>query len=102
MTLSSASTAHLLLDARPRPGDGKCQGSAGATVQNQPDQVSKISRSRVKDQVTPERRASPETRHHSVPPGRTGANAGQRYRTLTRNQTTIWCPRQESNLRHTV
>jgi hypothetical protein len=39
-----------------------CQGSAGATVKDQAEQVSRISRSCVQDQVTPERRASPETR----------------------------------------
>src|SRR5919106_2484350 len=75
MTESSTSTAHLLL-ARPGPrqGDGEqghCQGSAGATVKDQAEQVSSITRSHVQDQVTPERTASPGTRHFESAPGRT-------------------------------
>ena len=65
MTLSSTSTAHLLFDLSGL-GDGMCQGSAGATVKDQAEQVSTISRSRVKDQVTPERPASPGARHYRV------------------------------------
>ncbi len=41
--------------------------TAGATVKDHPEQVSRISRSDVNDQVTPERPASPETRQHMVP-----------------------------------
>src|SRR5512132_4071453 len=64
MTLSSTSTAHL-----PRR-DGRCQASAGATVKDQPEPMSWISRNSVKDQVTPERPASPGTRHFGRgPPG---------------------------------
>jgi hypothetical protein len=40
-----------------------CQASAGATVKDQPDSVSWISRNSVQHQVTPERQASPEARH---------------------------------------
>src|SRR5438128_1109000 len=67
MTLSSTSTAHLLAS---QTGEemGMCQASAGATVKHQPESVSRINRNSVKDQVTPERQASPETRHTSVPP----------------------------------
>jgi hypothetical protein len=43
-----------------------CQASAGATVKHQPESVSWINRNCVKDQVTPERKASPETRHLAV------------------------------------
>ena len=43
-----------------------CQGSAGATVKDQAEQVSTISRSRVNDQVTPERPASPGARQETV------------------------------------
>jgi hypothetical protein len=39
------------------------QASAGATVKHQPESVSRINRDSVKDQVTPERQASPEARH---------------------------------------
>jgi hypothetical protein len=46
-----------------------CQASAGATVKHQPESVSWINRNCVKDQVTPERKASPETRQDLVPPG---------------------------------
>ena len=51
-----------------------CQASAGATVKDQPESVSWINRNSVKDQVTPERQASPNT-------------------------TFSQCPRQDSNLR---
>jgi len=51
------------LDAGHRLETERCQASAGATVKDQPDPVSRISRSSVKDQVTPEHPASPETRH---------------------------------------
>jgi hypothetical protein len=50
---------------RSRQGDGqtnRCQASAGATVNDQAESVSRISRSSVKDQVTPLRPASPGTR----------------------------------------
>jgi hypothetical protein len=50
----------------------KCHASAGATVKHQPESVSWIKRSSVKDQVKPERQASPGARHFSVPPARTG------------------------------
>jgi hypothetical protein len=40
-----------------------CQASAEATVKDQAESVSRISRNSVKDQVTPERQASPEVRH---------------------------------------
>src|SRR5207249_5896517 len=54
----------------PRLGTGKemgmCQASAGATVKDQAESVSGISRTSVKHQVTPERRASPEARHACV------------------------------------
>ena len=54
---------------------GRCQASAGATrqasagagVEDQPEPVSRISRNSVKDQVTPERPASPGTRQDGVP-----------------------------------
>src|SRR5918996_5583344 len=67
MTLSSTSTAHLLL-AQVGPGQGEtrhadCQASAGVTVKDHPEPVSGISRSSVKHQVTPERPASPGTAH---------------------------------------
>jgi hypothetical protein len=39
-----------------------CQASAGATVKDQAESVSWITRICVKHQVTPERRASPEAR----------------------------------------
>jgi len=59
----------------PRPGprqgegrEGRRQASPGATVNDQPDPTSTISRSGVKAQVTPERSASPGTRHFVVPP----------------------------------
>ena len=45
-----------------------CQASPGATVKDQPKPPSRISRNCVKDQVTPERQASPETRHQTVHP----------------------------------
>src|SRR5205823_14902151 len=67
MTDSSTSTGHLLLDKAGQEHGG-CQGSAGATVKDQPEQVSRISRNRVKDQVTPLRKASPEARHTPVDP----------------------------------
>src|SRR5256885_13276543 len=69
MTLSSTSTAHLLA-TRTGEGDGMCQASAGATVKDQPESVSWINRNSVKDQVTPDRPASPETRQHTGAPGR--------------------------------
>jgi hypothetical protein len=47
--------------------DDRCQGSTEATVKDHPDQVSRISRNRVKDQVTPERQASLEARHMLAP-----------------------------------
>jgi hypothetical protein len=47
-----------------------CQASAGATVKHHPKPVSGINRNSVKDQVTPERQASPEPRHSLV--GRVG------------------------------
>src|SRR5207237_5750343 len=65
MTDSSTSTGHLLLDKAGQEHGG-CQGSAGATVKDQPEQVSRISRNRVKDQVTPLRKASPEARQAVV------------------------------------
>ena len=51
--------------ARRRP-NVRCQRSAGATVKGHPNPVSRISRIRVNHQVTPERRASPETRQLTV------------------------------------
>src|SRR6266496_2380366 len=45
-----------------------CQASAGATVKHQPESVSWINRNSVKDQVKPERQASPGVRHFLVPP----------------------------------
>ena len=45
-----------------------CQGSAGATVKDQAEQVSTIIRSLVNDQVTPVGQASPGTRHARVEP----------------------------------
>lgn len=62
----STSMAHLLVRPPPRQGDGKCQGSPGATLNDQPKPPSRISRKSVKGQATPERRASPGTRHHMV------------------------------------
>ncbi len=59
------------LDRGPRQEDGedgRCQASAGATVKDQPEPVSRISRNSVKHQVTPECPASPGTGHGLVPP----------------------------------
>jgi hypothetical protein len=47
--------------------DDRCQGSTEATVKDHPDQVSRISRIRVKRQVTPECQASPEARQVFAP-----------------------------------
>src|ERR1043166_3737653 len=52
------------------PEVGRGQASAGATVKDQPESVSTINRNSVKDQVTPDRQASPGTRQSSV--GRVG------------------------------
>src|SRR5438445_12698683 len=68
MTLSSTNTGAPSSLGTERKDD-RCQRSAGATVKDQPDQVSTISRNGVKPQVTPERPASPEAGHHTVPPG---------------------------------
>jgi hypothetical protein len=46
----------------------RCQASAGATVNDQPEPVSRMSRNSVKHQVTPFCPASPGTRHPPVPP----------------------------------
>ena len=51
----------------PPDRDGRCQASAEATVKDQPNTVSSISRTRVKHQVTPERPASPGTRQVAAP-----------------------------------
>jgi hypothetical protein len=45
------------------------QSDRSRNIKHHPEQVSRISRIRVKPQVTPERPASPEARHHTVPPG---------------------------------
>jgi hypothetical protein len=45
-----------------------CQTSPGATVKDQPELVSTISRNCVNDQVEPECPASPGARHHIVGP----------------------------------
>jgi hypothetical protein len=60
--------AELHQHGPPPERDGRCQASAEATVNDQPEPVSRISRNSVKDQVTPERQASPGTRHLPVHP----------------------------------
>jgi hypothetical protein len=60
---------------------GHCQASPGATVNHQPDPVSKNNRSGVKPQVTPERPASPGTRHFLGGAGRT-RTSGRRIMSL--------------------
>jgi hypothetical protein len=60
--------AELHQHGPPPARDGRCQASAGATVKDQPEPVSTISRNSVKHQVTPECPASPGTRHSPVPP----------------------------------
>ena len=66
-----------------------CQASAGATVNDQPDPVSRINRNSVKDQVTPFCPASPGARHSVVGPrGREPRTCGLRVWWRSAGQST--------------
>jgi len=89
MTDSSTSTGP------PLDRDGRCQASAGATVKHQPNTVSRISRTRVKHQVTPERPASPGTRQPVVGPrGFEPRTCGLRVRSIGAGQSALMPPEQ--------